>query len=438
MSLPIVSIVGRPNVGKSTLFNRLVQARRSVVSPQEGVTRDRIYAGCHWNGVDFLLVDTGGYLQGRADPFQAVIHEQVGEALGESQLILFLVDCQTQLHEGDRKFAHLVRKLNKPVITVANKADNTALTQSIYDFHRLGLSSKIFAISSISGYGTGDLLDEIVRLSPCEAPQRTEEKLPRIAILGKPNVGKSSLLNVLLGKERSIVSSVAGTTRDALDTRYDKYGKKLWLTDTAGIRKKSKIKGDVEFYSIVRSIRAMQHADVCVVLIEATQGLGAQDLHILQQAHEFGKGIVVVMNKWDLISKNTHTAQQMTRRMQERLGTLSHCPILFASVREKKRVHKALEMALQVYERRKQRIKTPLLNKVLGREIEKTPPPVVKRKRVRIKYITQVPETSYPKFLFFCNFPDHLSTPYEHFLRNKIREHFDFSGVPISIQYRKK
>lgn len=438
MSLPIVSIVGRPNVGKSTLFNRLTQTRAAVVSPMDGVTRDRSYGDCCWNGVDFILVDTGGYLQTKKDPFQAIIHQQIAEALSESQLILFLVDSKTQLSEGDKSFATIVRKINKPTIIVANKADNTMLSHSIHSFQRLGISKKIFAVSSISGYGTGDLLDEVVAHFPEHTPKETEESLPRIAILGKPNVGKSSLLNALLGKARSIVSSTAGTTRDAIHTRYTAYGKQLWLTDTAGIRKKNKIVGDIEFYAIVRSIRAMQQADVCIVMIDAVGGLGTQDMHILQQAHAFSKGVVLMVNKWDLVTKDTHTAKKSIAHLQRRLGEMGHCPIIFTAVTEKKRIHKVLETALEVYARRKQRIKTARLNEVMGKEIAQTPPAAIKRKRVKIKYITQAPQSDGLKILFFCNFPEHVAPAYERFLKNKMRTHFDLAGVPIKIQFRKK
>ena len=439
MPIPIVSIVGCPNVGKSTFFNRLTQTHHAVVAPEAGVTRDRSYGTCHWNGARMLLIDTGGYLQNKKDPFQAAIQQQIGEALKESHLILFLVDCKTERTAGDRVLAEVVRKTEKKVIIVANKADNALLAHGVHSFHSLGISKKIFPVSSLSGYGTGDLLDEVVAQLPETPPAAHEEEtLPRIAILGRPNVGKSSLLNAWLREERSIVSPTAGTTRDAIDTLYTAYGKRLWLTDTAGIRKKNKITGDVEFYSVVRSIRAMQQADVCVVMIEATSGLDAQDMHILQQAHAFSKGIVLMVNKWDLVEKNTHTAQEASALLKKKLGDLSYCPLLFASVREKQRIYQVLETALAVHEQRKKRIRTSVLNETMGEEIRKTPPATVKRRQVKIKYITQVPGLGFPKFLFFCNLPEHVRPSYERFLKNKLREHFDFSGVPIKVQCRRK
>lgn len=432
----IVAIVGRPNVGKSTLFNRLVERRQAIMDNESGVTRDRHYGYAEWTGKHFTVVDTGGYVVGSDDVFEEAIREQVKQALEEASVILFMVDCHTGLHGLDNEFAAVVRQVKKPVIVVANKADTPERSFSSGEFYAMGFDN-VMAISSANGSGTGDLLDEVITHFAEEDDEDPDAGIPRIAILGRPNVGKSSFLNALLGKERSIVTDVAGTTRDAINTHYKLYGKDFILTDTAGIRKKKKVKEDIEFFSVMRSIQALQDSDVSIVMLDATQGLEGQDLSILSLAHKYRKGIMLMVNKWDLIEKDSKTADQFRKSLEERLGDMSYIPVIFTSVVEKKRIFQAIEMAMTVYENRQRRISTSEINEAMLPEIEHYPPPSTKGKYIRIKYITQLPGRV-PTFAFFCNLPQYIKPPYQRFLENKIREKFDFTGVPLRLFFRKK
>jgi len=434
----IVAIVGRPNVGKSTLFNRLIEKKQAIMDNESGVTRDRHYGYCEWNGKTFTVIDTGGYVEGSDDIFEGAIRTQVKEALGEASVILFMVDCHTGLHGLDQDFANVVRETGKPVIIVANKADNAERSYVASEFYQLGLTDKIFTVSSVSGGGTGDLLDETVNYFEIEEDHREEEgALPRIAIVGRPNVGKSSFLNALLGKERSIVTNIAGTTRDAIDSRYNLFEKDFILTDTAGIRKKAKVKEDIEFYSVLRAIQALQDSDVCIVMLDATNGLEAQDMSIIGLSHKYKKGTIIMVNKWDLYEKDTNSANEYKKHIAERLGPLSYIPVVFTSVLTKQRIFKAVELALKVAENKGKRISTSQLNNLLLKDIENYPPPAVRGKYIKIKYITQLP-TKTPTFAFFCNHPKDIKEAYERYLVNRLREHFDFEGVPIKVVFRQK
>lgn len=434
----IVAIVGRPNVGKSTFFNRLVERKQAIMDNESGVTRDRHYGYAEWNGKSFTVIDTGGYVEGSSDIFEGAIRTQVKEALQEANVILFMGDCLVGLHALDKDFANVVRETGKPVIIVANKADTTEKSYASNEFYQLGISDSIYPISSASGSGTGDLLDEVVAHFQ-EEPEEDEEKelIPRIAIVGRPNVGKSSFLNALLGKERTIVTDIAGTTRDAVDTRYQLFGKDFILTDTAGIRKKAKVKEDIEFYSVLRAVQALQDSDVCIVVLDAQNGLEAQDLNIIALANRYKKGCVIMVNKWDLIEKDTKTADQFKKAFAEKLGVLSYIPVIFTSVLNKQRIFQTVELALEVAENKKKKVTTSQLNAKLLPEIEKYPPPAVRGKHIKIKYITQLPTKS-PTFAFFCNHPKDIKEAYERFLTNKLRTHFDFKGVPVKIIFRQK
>ncbi len=433
----IVAIVGRPNVGKSTFFNRLVEKRQAIMDNMSGVTRDRHYGYAEWNGKSFTVIDTGGYVEGSEDSFEMAIRSQVKEALNEANIILFMTDCHDGLHPLDQDFANVIREVNKPTIIVANKADNLEKSYNSSEFYSLGISDKLFPISSSSGSGTGELLDEVVQHLSAEEQERTEDSLPRIAIVGRPNVGKSSFLNALLGKERSIVHNTAGTTRDAVDSRYNLFGKDFILTDTAGIRKKANVRDKVEFYSVLRAIQALQDSDVCIVMIDAQNGLEAQDLNIISLSQRYKKGLVIMMNKWDLIEKDTKTAENIRKYMLERLGEFDYIPIIFTSVLEKQRIFKVIEEAIQVYENRHRKVPTSKLNEKLLPEIEAKPPPSVRGKYIKIKYVTQLPTPS-PTFAFFCNHPKDIKPAYERFLIHKLRQHFNFSGVPVTVVFRKK
>ncbi len=434
----IVAIVGRPNVGKSTFFNRMVEKKQAIMDNESGVTRDRHYGYSEWNGKSFTVIDTGGYVEGSEDIFEGAIRDQVKEALDEASVILFMVDCHLGVHGLDQDFANVVREINKPVIIAANKADNAEKSYVSAEFYQLGISEEIFPIASTSGSGTGDLLDAVVDHFE-EEPLTDEEEnpLPRIAILGRPNVGKSSFLNALLGKDRSIVTNIAGTTRDALDSRYNLFGKDFILTDTAGIRKKAKVKEDIEFYSVLRAIQAMQDSDVCIVVLDAENGLEAQDLSIINLAHKYKKGSVIMVNKWDLYAKDHKSADEYTKHIAEKLGPLSYVPVVYTSVLNKQRIFKVVELALEVAANKKSKITTSQLNSKMLKEIEKYPPPAVRGKHIKIKYITQLPTNS-PTFAFFCNHPKDIRESYERFLVNKLRAHFDFKGVPIKIVFRQK
>jgi GTP-binding protein len=422
-------------VGKSTLFNRLVERRQAIMDNESGVTRDRHYGLAEWAGRSFTVIDTGGYVVGSDDVFESAIREQVKLAVEEAQVIVFMVDCHTGLTDLDKDFANVVRSSKKPVIVAANKADSPDKSYMAGEFYSLGMG-EIFTIAAASGSGTGELLDEVVKHLPPKID--TEDPgLPRIAILGRPNVGKSSFLNVLLGVERTIVTEVAGTTRDAIDTRYNLFGKDLIITDTAGIRKKSKVRDNIEFYSVLRSINALEQADVCIVMLDAERGLESQDQNIIGLAHKRNKGIVILVNKWDLITKDHKTTEIYRKAILEKLSPLTYIPIIFTSTVIKQRIYQALELALQVYANRNNRVSTSALNNKLLPEIERRPPPAIKGKYIKIKYVTQLPAKT-PAFAFFCNLPQYIKDPYKRFIENKLRMHFDFTGVPIRLFFRKK
>lgn len=434
----IVAIVGRPNVGKSTLFNRLIEKKQAIMDNESGVTRDRHYGYAEWNGKTFTVIDTGGYVEGSDDIFEGAIRTQVKEALQEANVILFMTDCITGLHGLDTDFANVVRETGKPVIIVANKADNATKSYMSSEFYQLGLTDSIYPVSSVSGSGTGDLLDEVVTHFAQEPePSENDEAIPRIAIVGRPNVGKSSFLNALLGKDRTIVTDIAGTTRDAVDSRYNLFGKDFILTDTAGIRKKAKVKEDIEFYSVLRAIHALQDSDVCIVVLDAQNGLESQDMNIISLAHKYKRGSIIMVNKWDLYQKDTKSADEYKKHLAEKLGPLSYIPVVFTSVLNKQRIFKAIELALEVAENKKRKISTSKLNAALLPEIERYPPPAVRGKHIKIKYITQLPTKS-PTFAFFCNHPKDIKEAYERFLTNKLRSYFDFQGVPVKIVFRQK
>ena len=432
----IVAIVGRPNVGKSTLFNRLVEQRKAIMDDQSGVTRDRHYGYGEWTGKHFTVIDTGGFVHGSEDKFERAIRDQVMLALDEASVIIFLVDCITGLTELDKEFANVLRSVKKPIYIAANKADTNEKALQANEFYELGMGD-VYPITSASGSGTGELLDIIVSHFEEDDDENPEEGIPRIAILGRPNVGKSSFLNVLIGKDRSIVTEVAGTTRDAINTRYTLYGKDFILTDTAGIRKKAKVNEDIEFYSVLRSIQALQDSDVCIILLDAERGLEAQDLNIITLAQRYNKGILIMVNKWDLIEKDTNTANEYKKDILARLGTMDYIPIIFSSVLEKKRIFQVIELALEVYEGRSSKIPTSQLNEALLQDIERYPPPSTKGKYIKIKYVTQLP-TKTPTFAFFCNLPQYIKAPYQRYLENRLRAHFKLSGVPIKLFFRKK
>ncbi|MEM9858643.1 MAG: ribosome biogenesis GTPase Der [Bacteroidota bacterium] len=431
----ILAIVGRPNVGKSTLFNRLIERRKAIMDDESGVTRDRHYGYAEWNGKHFTAIDTGGYVTGSEDKFESQIRTQVELAIEEASVVVFMVDSHDGLTDLDKDFAKVIRTSKKPVFLAANKADTAEKALNASEFYALGMG-EVFTLSSASGSGTGELLDGIVDHFD-EGTENPEEGIPRIAILGRPNAGKSSFLNALLGKERTIVTDEAGTTRDSINTRYTLYGKDFILTDTAGIRKKSRVKEDIEFYSVLRAIQALQDSDVCIFVIDAERGLEAQDMNIIGLAKKYNKGIMIMINKWDLIEKDSKTADAFRKEIEAKLGTLNYIPILFTSVIKKQRIFQAIEKAVEIYHSRTQKISTSKLNDVLLPEIERNPPPAIKGKYIKIKYITQLYSIN-PTFAFFCNLPQYIKAPYERFLENKMRKHFDLEGVPIRLFFRKK
>ncbi|MBX2939916.1 MAG: ribosome biogenesis GTPase Der [Ferruginibacter sp.] len=433
-----VAITGRPNVGKSTFFNRMLEQRKAIVDDFSGVTRDRQYGVAEWTGKTFNVIDTGGFVAGSEDIFESEIRKQVHIAIEEANIVLFMVDASTGITSLDESMAEMLRRSKKSVFLVVNKVDNHARMLEASEFYSLGFEY-IFFLSSISGSGTGELLDAIAEHIPDEkdADEKTEEKLPRFAIIGQPNVGKSSLLNALTGKERTIVSDIAGTTRDSIDTHYNLFNKSFILVDTAGIRRKSKVHEDLEFYSVIRAIKAMDEADVCLLLLDAEKGLTAQDLAIFSLAVKKGKGIVVLVNKWDLVEKSTNSARDFEAALKKKFAPFNDVPIVFISVTEKQRIFKSIEMALQVYENRTKKIPTAKLNDVMQRAIEAYHPPVVRGNAIKIKYVTQLP-THTPTFAFFCNYPDDIKTPYKNYLENQLRQHFDFTGVPVRLFFRKK
>lgn len=432
----IVAIVGRPNVGKSTFFNRLVERRQAIMDNESGVTRDRHYGYAEWVGKHFTVIDTGGYVTGSEDVFEGAIREQVEEAMNEASVIVFMADCHDGLTGLDNDFAKIVRGLKKPVIVAANKADTTEWSYQSSEFYGMGLG-EVFPISSSSGSGTGELLDEVVKHFEEEGDENPEDGIPRIAILGRPNAGKSSFVNALLGKERTIVTDVAGTTRDSINTHYTLFGKDFIITDTAGVRKKSRVSEDIEFYSVMRALQALQDSDVCVIVVDTTRGLEAQDMNLISLALKYKKGIMLMMNKWDLVEKDSKTMNSFKTELVEKLGHLNWIPQIFTSVTEKQRIFQAIEMAVQVHENRIRKISTSQLNDALLPEIDRYPPPALKGKHIKIKYVTQLPTHS-PTIAFFCNLPQYIKAPYERFLENKIRASFEFDGVPIKLVFRKK
>mgnify|MGYP002014108932 FL=1 len=430
----IVAIVGRPNVGKSTFFNRLIKKREAIVDAVSGVTRDRHYGRSDWNGIDFSLIDTGGYVEGSEDIFQKEIDKQVNLAIEEADAILFMVDLVEGLTGMDETIAQLLRRSQKPVFLTANKGDNSKIIESIGEFYALGYDH-IYTVSAINGSGTGELLDELVRVLPEQG--ETENNLPRFAVVGRPNAGKSSFINALIGEERYIVTDIAGTTRDSIDTKYNRFGFEFNLVDTAGIRKKSKVKEDIEFYSVMRSIRAIEYCDICLLLVDATRGFDGQVQNIFWLAHRNNKGIVILVNKWDLVEKETKSSKLFEKQIKEKTAPFVDVPIVFISALNKQRIFKAIETAVAVYNYRSNRIPTRKLNDILLPIIESRPPPSFKGKFVKIKFCTQLP-TPHPQFAFFCNLPKYVKEPYKRFLENKIRELFEFNGVPIQLFFRKK
>lgn len=430
-----LAIVGRPNVGKSTFFNRLLEQRKAIVEDTPGVTRDRQYGISEWNGKTFNVIDTGGFVQDGIDVFEKEIREQVMIAVEEANAIVFMCDVTTGITTLDEAMASVLRTANKPVFLVVNKVDNNERQLDATEFYSMGLE-KTFFLSSMSGSGTGEVLDEIAALIeiPAEAPQ---EGLPHFAIIGQPNVGKSSLLNALVGSERTIVSDIAGTTRDTIHTHYNLFQKEFILIDTAGIRRKTKVHEDLEFYSVIRAIKAMDEADVCLMMIDAEKGITQQDLNIFSLAVKKGKGIVFLVNKWDLVEKSTNTAKDYEKSLKERLAPFKDVPVLFISAKEKTRIFKVIESALEVNDNRKRKIPTSQLNEIMLKAIEAYHPPVVRGNSVKIKFITQLP-TAVPSFAFFTNYPDDIKTPYKNYLENKLREEFKLTGVPVRIFFRKK
>jgi len=431
----ILAIVGRPNVGKSTLFNRLIGQRQAIVEQTSGVTRDRHYGKSDWNGIEFSVIDTGGYVVGSDDVFEDEIRKQVDLAISEADVILFVVDAKDGLSGLDSDVASILRKSRKKVIIAVNKVDSGKQIYDTAEFFQLGLGN-IYPISAINGSGTGDLLDEVTSFFE-KQPEEEDTELPRFAVVGRPNVGKSSFINALLGIERNIVTDVAGTTRDAIDTHYNSFGFDFLLVDTAGVRKKTKVSENIEFYSVMRSIRAIENSDVCLLMVDATLGFESQDLNILHLAEKNRKSIVLIVNKWDLIEKGSNTHKDFEALIRKKTAPFTDYEIIFTSVINKQRIFKALEAANRAFQNRKRKISTSVLNETLLPIIENSPPPMYKGKNITIKYVTQLP-TKFPSFAFFCNLPQYLKDPYKRFIENKLREHFDFTGIPIQLYFRRK
>lgn len=432
----IVAIVGRPNVGKSTFFNRLIEKKQAIMDDVPGVTRDRHYGYAEWCGKFFTVIDTGGYVTGSEDKFESEIRKQVKLAIEEATAVIFMVDTRDGLTGFDKDFANVLRASKKPIFIAANKTDTPDKTPLASEFYQLGLG-EIYPVSAENGSGTGELLDEIVKLFPSEGVEDPDAGIPKIAILGRPNVGKSSLVNALLGEERSIVTDEAGTTRDAIHSYYKMYGKNFILIDTAGIRKKSKVHDDIEFYSVLRSLRALEESDVCIVLIDAERGLESQDVNIISLADRQGKGILIMVNKWDLVEKDSKTADKYKKEIVDKLMPIDYVPVIFGSALSKQRIFQVIEKAVAIFENKTKKIPTSQLNDLLLADIERYPPPAMKGKYIQIKYITQV-VARFPSFVFFCNLPQYIQPSYERYLENRIREHFDFEGVPVRLIFRKK
>jgi len=432
----IVAIIGRPNVGKSTLFNRLIEERKAIVDDHSGVTRDRNYGQALWNGREFTVIDTGGYVTGSEDVFEAAIREQVHIAMEEADVLVFVVDCRAGITPLDKTFAQLLRKSTKKMILAANKMDSSNQAHEVYEFYELGLGD-VIGISAANGGGTGDLLDGIVELLPEEVEDDGYGDIPKFAIVGRPNVGKSSLINALVGKDVNIVTPIAGTTRDSVHTRFTAFDNDLVLVDTAGLRKKAKVEENIEFYSTLRTVKAIEACDIAILLIDATLGIEAQDMAIFSLVQKSNKGIVIGVNKWDLLEKETNTARDYAEKVREKLAPFNDVPILFVSAVNKQRLLKLLEAAAEVYENKERKVSTNELNEVMLAAIERHHPPAHRGKIIRIKYITQIP-AAIPTFLFFTNHPDHVQESYKRYLENQMRKHFDFSGTPINIFFRKK
>jgi len=430
----VVAIVGRPNVGKSTLYNRLIEEKQAIIDDISGVTRDRQYGQCEWNGKTFTVIDTGGFVENSDDVFEAAIREQVHIAMEEASVILFVCDVTTGITDLDDEIANMLRKSEKPVILAINKVDNHSRMLEANEFWSLGFEETYF-LSSLTGSGSGDLLDGVTEKIVDEVEE--ESDLPKICIIGQPNVGKSSMVNALLGVERNIVTDVAGTTRDSIHTHYNKFGKEFMLIDTAGMRKKAKVHENLEFYSVLRAIKAMEESDVCILMIDATTGIESQDMSIFTKVIHRKKGIVILVNKWDLIEKETNTARDYELELKRKLAPMNDIPILFVSALEKTRIFKAVELALEVAEKRKRRIKTYALNDWLEEALIKQSPPAYRGTLIKIKYVTQLP-LYYPAFAFFCNYPDQIKAPYKNYLENRLRKAYDFTGVPITLFFRKK
>ncbi len=432
----IVAIVGRPNVGKSTFFNRMTEKREAIMDNMPGVTRDRHYGYAEWCGKYFTIIDTGGYVTGSEDKFESQIRKQVKMAIDEASAVIFMVDCRDGLTGFDKEFANILRTSKKPIFVAANKADTPDKAFLAAEFYELSLG-EVYPISSENGGGTGELLDELIKVFPNEGVEDPDAGIPKIAILGRPNVGKSSFLNALLGTERSIVTDEAGTTRDAIHSHYKMYGNNFILIDTAGVRKKSKVKEDIEFYAVLRSLRALEESDVCIIVVDAERGLEAQEVNLINLAERQGKGIVIMVNKWDLIEKDNKTTDKFRKEIMETLAPIDYLPIVFASVLTKQRIFQVIEKTVKVFENKTKKIPTSKLNDVMLPEIESHPPPSVKGKHIQIKYITQV-NARFPSFVFFSNLPQYIQPSYERFLENKMRENFDFEGVPLRLIFRKK
>ncbi len=432
----IVAIVGRPNVGKSTFFNRLIQKREAIVDAVSGVTRDRHYGKCDWNGVEFSLIDTGGYVVGSDDIFEAEIDKQVELAIDEADAIIFMVDVESGVTGMDEEVATLLRKVRKPVFLAVNKVDNSSRNDNAVEFYALGLG-EYYTIASINGSGTGELLDALVEALP-EKEEEDVSELPRFAVVGRPNAGKSSFINALIGEDRYIVTDIAGTTRDAIDTRYKRFGFEFNLIDTAGIRRKAKVKEDLEFYSVMRSVRAIEYSDICLLVVDASRGFDAQVQNIFWLAERNRKGIVILVNKWDLIdNKESNTLRDYENHIRREIAPFTDVPVVFISVKNKQRIFKAIETAVEVFKNRSKKIKTSVMNDTMLPIIERNPPPAYKGKYVKIKYCMQLP-TPQPQFVFFCNLPQYVKEPYKRFIENKLRSEFDFNGVPITVYFRKK